>query len=263
MAEAISLFSNALYASLFLSIAIAIIGPLMLINRSSYLAASIAHGSYGGVGIAIYLGISILFGATVFALALAGLLAFMTHKQSKNLDVSIGVLWALGMSIGIIFIDLTPGYHSNLLAYLFGNILLVPRSDLYYMVVVDTVLILFILRYYHHLLALAYDKEFALARGIRIGFLHTLLLILMALTIVMSIRSIGLILVIALFSIPPFVAERFSKNFVQTILFSGLLSFIIMVVGLFIAYYLDISATASIILVASVIFFLSLLKDTI
>lgn len=262
MAELFSLFSNAFYASLFLSVAIAIIGPLMLINRSSYLAASIAHGSYGGVGLAIYFGISVLFGATAFALVLAGLLALMTYKNSKNLDVAIGVLWAFGMSIGIIFIDLTPGYHSDLLAYLFGNILLVPTSDIYYMIAVDTVLILFILRYYHHLLAMAYDKEFALARGIKTTLLHTVLLLLMALTIVMSIRSIGLILVIALFSIPPFVAERFSKNFVQTILFSGVLSLIIMIAGLLIAYYFDISATASIIIVASIIFFLSLLKET-
>ncbi len=260
MSEMLSLFSHSFIAAALLSVAIAIIGPLMLINRSTYLAASIAHGSYGGVGIAIYLGISIILGATFFALALAALLAYLTLRNSKHLDVTIGVLWALGMSIGIIFIDLTPGYRSDLLAYLFGDILLVPKSDLAYMAGVDVLLLLFIWRYYHHLLAMAYDREFALARGVRVGFLHTLLLLLMALTIVMSIRSIGLILVIALFSVPPFVAERFARDFRQTILLSGVLAFVVMVAGLVAAYKLDISATAAIILVASLLFFLSLLK---
>ena len=260
MGEMLSLFSDSFVAAALLSIAIALIGPLMLINRTGYLAASIAHGSYGGVGIAIYLGISVLAGATAFALALALLLAFLSLRGAKHLEVLIGVLWALGMSIGIIFIDLTPGYHSDLMAYLFGNILLVPKSDLVYMLIVDGLLLLFVWRYYHHLLAMAYDREFAMARGVHVGFLHTLLLVLMALTIVMSIRSIGLILVIALFSVPPFIAERLAKDFRQTIILSGVLAFCVMVAGLVLAYKLDVSATAAIIIVASVLFFLSLAK---
>ncbi len=260
MGEMLTLFSDSFVAAALLSIAIALIGPLMLINRTGYLAASIAHGSYGGVGIAIYLGISVLAGATAFALALALLLAFLSQRGAKHLEVLIGVLWALGMSIGIIFIDLTPGYHSDLMAYLFGNILLVPKSDLVYMLIVDGLLLLFVWRYYHHLLAMAYDREFAMARGVRVGLLHTLLLVLMALTIVMSIRSIGLILVIALFSVPPFIAERLAKDFRQTIILSGILAFVVMVAGLVVAYTLDVSATAAIIIVASVLFFLSLIK---
>ena len=260
MLESITLFSNSLIASLLLSIAIAIIGPLMLVHRSNYLAASIAHGSYGGVGIAIYLGISLLLGTTLFALALALLLAFLSLKQRKHFDVLIGVLWALGMSIGIIFIDLAPGYNTDLLAYLFGDILLVPISDLWYMGAVDALALLFVARYYHHLLAMAYDKEFSLARGVDVNFLHTVLLLLMALTIVMSIRSIGLILVIALFSIPPFIAEKFARNFRQTMLLSGIIALLCMVVGLGVAYSFDISPTAAIIVVASMLFFLSLIK---
>ncbi len=262
MLEFIALFGPSIAATLLLSIAIAIAGSVMLINRYNYLAASIAHGSYGGVGLALYFGISVLFGATIFALALALLFAYLTYKTKRNIDVYIGILWAVGMSIGIIFSDLTPGYHTDLLAYLFGDILLISRSDLVFMAIVDLALLLYILRYYHHILAIAYDKEFALARGLAVRFLHTITLLLLALTVVMSIRSIGLILVIALFSIPPFIAQKFTTSFCSMMLLSGILALLFQLTGLLLAYKLDISATAAIILVAALFFGLSLFKDS-
>ena len=254
MLEAISLLSNALIAGALLSIAIAIVGSLMLVTRSNYLAASIAHGSYGGVGLALFFGISILAGATFFALMLALLLAFLTYKESKRLDILIGVLWAVGMSVGIIFADLTPGYHTDLLSFLFGDILMVPMSDLLYMFFVDVLAALFLFIFYHHILAVAYDKEFALTRGINVGLMHTLTLLLIALTVVMSIRSIGLILVIALFSIPPYIGEKLTKSFTKMMVVSGFVAFGIISTGLFLAYIFDISATAAIILFGALVF---------
>ncbi|NPA04332.1 MAG: metal ABC transporter permease [Epsilonproteobacteria bacterium] len=253
MIEALELFSNSLIASLLLSFAVALIGPLMLINRYNYLAASIAHGSYGGVGLAIYFGISILLGATLFALFLAFLLALITFKE-KYPEILISLVWAVGMSIGIIFIDLAPGYKSDLLAYLFGDILLVPNLDLWFMVGVDLLLLAFVALYKNHLLALAYDREFATLRGLDVKFLHTLTLIMIALTVVMSIRSIGLILVIALFSIPPYIAEKFSRSYVGSMVLSGIITLIVMIAGLFISYTFNISASASIILFTAVLF---------
>lgn len=254
MLEALSLLSNALIAGVLLSIAIALVGSLMLITRSNYLAASIAHGSYGGVGIALFLGISIVLGATLFALALALLLAYLTYKESKRLDILIGVLWAVGMSIGIIFADLTPGYHTDLLSYLFGDILMVPKSDLIYMIFVDMAAFLFISIFYHHILVVAYDREFALTRGIDVGLIHTLTLLLIALTVVMSIRSIGLILVIALFSIPPYIGEKLTNSFTKMMMVSGVIALCIITIGLFLAYIFDISATAAIILFGALVF---------
>jgi len=253
----LDILSNALIASLLLSISIAIVGPFMMIGRYNYLAASIAHGSYGGVGLALYFGTSILLGATSFAIALALLLAFITLKSQRT-EILISVIWAVGMSIGVIFSDLTPGYHPDLLGYLFGDILLIPSSDLWFMAGVDLVIFIFFAIFYHHLLAIAYDREFAKTRGLPVGFLHTAMLLLIALTVVASIRAIGLILVIALFSIPPFVAERFSRNFTQLMIFSGLLALLSMVAGLVLAYYLDIAASAAIVLVAAALFFISL-----
>ena len=256
MLETLAFFSNSLVASLLLSVAIAIIGSLMLINRYNYLAAAIAHGSYGGVGMALYLGISVLLGATLFALALAALLAFITLRETRH-DILISLLWATGMSIGIIFVDLTPGYHTDLLAYLFGDILMVPKEDIYFMAAVDTLLILFITLFYNHLLAIAYDREFAILRGLRVNLLHTLTLMMMALTIVMSIRSIGLILVIALFSLPPYIAEKFTKSFRSMIILSALIALGLFLIGLWISYLFDISASASIILCAAALFLIT------
>ena len=256
MAALIELLSNSLIASALLSVAIGVIGSIMLINRYNYLAASIAHGSYGGIGLALFFSIPLLLGATLFALFLALLLAYLTYKEPKRLDILISVIWAMGISIGIIFSDLTPGYHSDLLAYLFGDILLVPMSDIYYMLGVDIVIIIFTSRYFHYIIAIAYDKEFAITRNLPVKMIHTLILVLIALTIVMSIRSFGLILVIALFSIPPFIAEKLTKSVQTMMLVSAVIAFLLILSGLLIAYFLNISATAAIILLASSIFLL-------
>lgn len=252
------LLQNAFLASFLLSIAIGIIGSLMLINRSHFIAASIAHGSYGGIGIAIYFGFSILLSTTLFALFLALILAMITYKYKERSDTLIGVIWAVGMSIGIIFTDLTPGYNVDLMGFLFGDILMLSYEDLLFMFGVDLLLIVSIFLLYHHFLAISYDSDFAQIQGLRVKTIYTFLMILMALTVVMSIRSVGLILVIALFSIPPFVAEKFTRGLKQMMLVSMVLGFGFCMAGLFLSYQLDLSTTPSIIMVAAVFFFGSL-----
>lgn len=254
----LDLLQNAFFASLLLSISIGIIGSLMLINRSHFIAAAIAHGSYGGIGIAIYFGFSILLSTTLFALFLAVLLAFITYYYKDRSDTLIGVIWAVGMSIGIIFTDLTPGYHVDLMSFLFGDILMVPVRDLQFMAAVDILLIISIILLYHRFVAISYDRDFALIQGLCVKSIYVFLLVLMALTVVMSIRSVGLILVIALFSIPPFIAEKLTSNLKSMILLSMVLAFIFCIGGLFFSYQFDISATPAIILTAAVFFFISL-----
>ena len=250
------LLQNSLIASLLLSIAIGIIGTLMLVNRSHYIAASIAHGSFGGIGIAIYFGFSMLLSTTLFALALALLLSVITYNHKDRSDTLIGVIWAVGMSTGLILTDLTPGYHADLMSFLFGDILLVPNDDLMFMAFVDIGLIIMIGLLYHRFLAIFYDREFAELIGLRVKTIHTILLIMMALTVVMSIRSVGLILIIALFSIPPFIAEKFTSKLYQTMLLATVLALIFCLVGLFVSYQFDISATPSIIMIAALAFFM-------
>ncbi len=249
------LIQTPLLASILLSIAVGIIGSFMLINRSQFIAAAIAHGSYGGIGIAIYFGFSLLLSTTLFAVALALLLAYITYQDRYRSDTLIGVIWAVGMSLGIVFIDLTPGYHPNMMSFLFGDILMVPMEDIYFMVGVDALLMISLILLYPRFLAISYDINFALLNGLNVKAIYAYLLLLTALTIVMSIRSVGLILVIALFSIPPFIAEKYTSNFKIMMFVSAILGFLFSCIGLYLSYIFDISATAAIILVAATAFF--------
>lgn len=258
MSEFFSLFEYSIYASFLLAITIAIAGSIMLVTRSSYIAASIAHGSYGGIGLAIWLGTPLLLTTLGFAATLALLLAYITLQNPARKDLIIGTIWAVGMSLGILFIDLTPGYNTDLMAYLFGNILLIAKEDVWFLAITDIVLVATTAMLYNQLLAVAYDPDFAKVRGIKVGFIHTLTILLLALAVIASIRAVGLILVIALFSIPPFIAERLAKNMVQMILFSAILALGFLFVGLATSYYLNVSATATTILAAALGFILSL-----
>ena len=249
------LLLNPIIASLLLSIAIGIIGTLMLVNKSHYIAASIAHGSYGGIGLSLFFGTALLPTTVAFALFLAVVLSFITKDQNHRNDILIGVIWAVGMSVGLIFSDLTPGYHPNMMSFLFGDILMIPKGDLWFMAGVDLLLLVTIPFFYHRFLAIFYDREFATLLGLRVGFVHTFLLILIALTVVMSVKAVGLILVIALFSIPPFIAEKFTKKLYMTMILSAVLAFAFSLIGLFVSYEFDISATPAIILVAGLGFF--------
>ncbi len=253
------LIQNPILSSIFLSIAIGIIGSFMLINRSSFIAAAIAHGSYGGIGIAVYFGFSLLFTTTLFALFLALILAYITYRNKHRSDTLIGVIWAVGMSIGIIFSDLTPGYQADMMSFLFGDILMVPMEDIYFMICVDLLLLLSVILFYNRFLTISYDMDFALLNGLNVKAIYAYLLVLMALTIVMSIRSVGLILVIALFSIPPFIAEKFTTDFKTMMIGSAFLALVFSLAGLWISFAFDISATASIILTAAFAFFMTIL----
>lgn len=260
MLDIITLIPNSFYASFLISIAVAIIGSLIVINKSSFIAGSIAHGSFGGIGLAIYFSLPILLMTSLFATFLALILSYITLKIPHRSDTIIGVVWAVGMSIGILFSELTPGYNAGLISYLFGSILTISNEDIYMMMSVDIALIIFISILYNQVLLISYDKDFANVRGLNVGFLHTLLLVLISLTVVMSVRAIGLILIIAMFTVPPFIAEKFTKTLKSMMVLAGILSAVFMISGIFISFYYDVSATATIILVATAFFFISLFK---
>lgn len=241
---------NALMAGILISIASGIIGSLVIVNRITFLAGGIAHSSYGGIGIAIYLGIPVLFGATVFAIITAIIIAALTLNDKKRIDSIIGIMWATGMAIGIVFIDLTPGYNVDLMSYLFGSIIAVPTSDIWYMFGLDIAVIGLVTFFYREFLAISYDTQFAQLRGINIKFFYTLLLILAALTVVAAIKVVGLILVIALLTIPTYLGEIFSNTLSRMMILSSIFATFFTLIGLSISYMYDISSGACIILVA-------------
>lgn len=248
---------NAFIASLLVSIICGIIGTLIVINRMVFIAGGIAHGSYGGIGLALYFGIAPMLGASIFSLFLGAIIAYITYKNSARLDSLIGVIWAFGMALGIIMTDLTPGYNVDLMSYLFGAILSVSMEDLYGMSFVLLIVLAFAISYYKQLLAMSFDAQFAKLRGINVTLLYFALVLMVALGIVIIIRAVGLILVIALLTIPPYIAEKFTNAMSHMMALASILSAVFCVLGLYVSYTFNLSSGACIILVATLSFFIS------
>ena len=254
---------NALIAGLLASFICGIIGTLVVVNRIVFLAGGVAHASYGGVGLAFYFGWSYLAGTLGFALAAAMIMAAVSLRSKHRADTIIGVIWALGMAIGIILLDLTPGYNVDLMSYLFGSILTVPGSDLWLMLATGIIITALVAFFYQDLLALSYDEEFARIMGVPVRALYFLQIGMLAVTVVLVIRVVGLILVIALLTIPPFIVEKYTKSLAHMMIGSSLLGAIFTVIGLYLSYEFDLTSGASIILVAGTGFFISLLVERI
>jgi len=251
---------NAIIAGILVSIASGIIGSLIVVNRMVFLAGGIAHTSYGGIGLAVYFGIPIFLGASLFAVFAALLIAFVTLKQRERTDTFIGLIWAVGMAIGILFVDMTPGYNVDLMSYLFGSILAVSSQDIWFMSSLVIVIIAVVTFFYRDILAVSYDSEYALLRGVHVKFFYTLILVLSALTVVIAIKIVGLILVIALLTIPIYIAEKLSNSLYSMMFLSAIISTFFTLLGLVISYNFDITSGASIILVSAIFLILFLIS---
>jgi zinc transport system permease protein len=254
MIEALSyeFIQNALIAGILVSLISGVIGSLIVVNRMVFLAGGIAHAAYGGIGIAIFSGIPIFLGTSVFAVVAALFIAFVTLKQKENIDMFIGLIWAVGMAIGIILIDLTPGYNVDLMSYLFGSILAVEREDIYFMGILFTLIVFILLFFYRDILAVSYDSEYAALSGINVRFFYTLILILCALTVVIAIKIVGLILVIALLTIPIYIAQNIASSLFTMMIFSGLIASFFTITGLWFSYTFNLTSGACIILVSAI-----------
>ena len=249
---------NALLAGLLASVICGVMGTMVVVNRIVFLSGGIAHAAFGGIGLAFFFGWHYLVGTISFSIVAALIMAVITLKAKHRADTIIGVIWAIGMAIGIILLDLTPGYNVDLMSYLFGSILTVPDSDIWMMVAVGAVILAVVIYFYNDYLALSYDEEFAQIRGVRVKTLYILMTVMLALGIVMVIQVVGLILVIALLTIPPYIAEKFSKSLFQMMVLSSMLSAIFTVGGLWFSYEFNLTSGASIILVAGIGFLISL-----
>jgi zinc transport system permease protein len=243
---------NALIAGILVSLISGIIGSLIVSNRMVFLVGGIAHAAYGGIGLAIFYSLPMFFGTSLFAIAAALLMAFITINQKDKIDVFIGLIWAVGMAIGIILVDLSPGYNVDLMSYLFGSILAVNSEDLVYMGVLLTIILAVLLFWYHDILAVSYDSDYASIVRINIKFFYTLILVLSALSVVVAIKVVGLILVIALLTIPIYIAQNLTSSLSTMMLTSGLVATFFTLVGLWFSYHFDLTSGACIILVSAV-----------
>ena len=249
---------NALIAGVLAGITCGVIGTFVVVNRIAFLSGGIAHAAYGGIGLAAYLGLPYMVGTVGFAVLSAIVMAVVTLRVRERSDTIVGVIWAAGMALGIILLDLTPGYNVDLMSYLFGSILTVPGGDLWVMLGLDAAIILCVAFFFNGFVALSYDSEYARVRGAPVTALYLLLLCMIAVSVVMVIRVVGLILVIALLTIAPYIAEKYTRSLVSMMIMSSIFNIVFVVAGLFISYACNLTSGAAIILVAAVCFFVSL-----
>jgi len=256
----------ALIAGVLASIACGIIGTYVVTKRITFLSGGISHTVLGGVGIACYLNkiygtnIPPLYGAMVVGLIAAIAIGLINLYSEHESDTVIGALWSLGMAVGVIFISMTPGYNTDLMSYLFGNILMVTKSDLYLMITLDLVIIFLGILFYNKFTAICFDEEFSRVKGIKVTFYYLLLLCLTALTIVALIQVVGLILVIALLIMPAAIAKQYVNKMWKMMLVAVILGILFTFSGLLISYEPDLPSGAMIILVTSFFFIVSIIQ---
>ncbi len=242
---------NAIIAGLLSAIACGVIGSFVVVKRMVSISGGIAHASFGGIGLGYLMGFNPVAGALAFSLGSALIMGTVSRKTRLSADTSIGVLWATGMALGVIFIGLAPGYAPDLFSYLFGNILTVPRSDIILMSIIDGVILLIVFMFWKEFSAISFDEEFAHIIGVPTFSLYLLLLCLIALTIVVLIRAVGIVLVIALVTIPAAIAYQFTKSLKKMMIMAVILGAVFTIAGLWLSYVLDIASGATIIIVSA------------
>jgi zinc transport system permease protein len=249
-----SLFSKALLVGVLSGVACGVIGTFIIIKKISFISGSIAHASFGGIGLAYFLGFHPVLGAMVFSVLSALGIGFINKKNKAQEDASIGAIWAIGMAVGLIFIYFTPGYAADLFTYLFGNILLSTNQDLLYIFLLDIFIVVSVFYLFEWLVAMIFDEEFATVTNIPVFSLYLFFLVLVALSVVVLIKSVGVILVIALLTLPASTAQLLSKNFKHIIGWAVLLAIMENLLGIAISYYLNVPTGPLIILLAATVY---------
>lgn len=247
-------FQKAFLAAVFASISCGIIGSYIVSRRIVFISGGITHASFGGIGLAFLVGFNPLIGAVLFAVGAALGIQFFTKVAEIREDSSIAIWWSLGMALGIIFVFLTPGYTPNLMSYLFGNILTVTSSELWWMFLLNLAIIAFFVFFFRNILYIAFDEEFARTAGLPVQVYNYLTITLIALTVVLNIRVVGIILILSLLTIPQASANLFTNDFKKLLILSSVFAFIGTVSGLFISYFLDIPSGAAIIFTLVIMF---------
>ena len=246
-------------AGLLASVACGVMGTYVVVKRITFLAGGIAHSVLGGMGAAVYFGFDPLFGALIAAVVAALLIGWIRILWDTQEDTLIGALWAVGMATGIIFISRSPGYQQDLMSYLFGNILLVSEQSLWLMLLLDAIILIIVAAWNRQFLAVVFDPEHARLSGVPVTFFYLLLLVLVAITVVLLIQVVGLILVLALLSLPAAIAGLYVRSLTQIMLLATALGCLITFTGLAVSYEANLPAGATIIMVAGALYGVSAL----
>ncbi len=250
---------NAILAGAIVGILTALIGTFIILRKLSFIGAGISHSSFGGIALGILLGVNPFLTALIFCILTGFLIAFTSRNFNITEDSSVGIYFPAMMSLGIILLSFVKGYTPNLLSYLFGDILLVNKSDLLLSFISLFIVIGFIAIFYRELIYITFDYEFSEIMGINVKLFDYIFISLISLVIVVSIKIVGIILVSALIVIPPISALKFSKNYISFLILSASIGVFSTIGGIILSFYLDIPPGAVIVLFSTLILFLILI----
>jgi zinc transport system permease protein len=250
-------FRNAMLAALLSSIVCGVIGSYIVSRRLVFISGGITHSSFGGIGLAYFMGFNPILGALIFSLLSAFGIEYLSKRSDLREDSAIGMIWTVGMAIGIIFIAITPGYSPNLMSYLFGSILTVASYDLLAMSILAIFVILIFVFFYRTILYVSFDDEYARTRKLPVDLVNYLMLGLISLTIVLNIRIVGVILLISFLTIPQVTANILTREFKGMIVLSVLFALLGSVIGLLVSYRFNIPSGPAIICIFVLIFLLT------
>ncbi|MBW2194669.1 MAG: metal ABC transporter permease [Deltaproteobacteria bacterium] len=248
---------NAVVAGLLASVACGVMGTYVVVRRIVFISGGISHAVLGGMGIAYYYSYNPLHGAVIASLIAALVIGFVSLRYHQYEDTIIGAIWSIGMAIGILFIYKTPGYNVDLMSYLFGNILMVGTQRLQILGFLDIIIVVSVILLYKRFLAVCFDEEYSQLQGIGVLGTYLLLLCLIALTVVILIQVVGLILVIALLTLPAATSRHYTSSLGQMMILASILGAVFTTSGLIVSYGLDLPAGATIIVIAGIVYLLA------
>ena len=251
-----SFLGNALWAAILSGIACGIVGTYVVSRRMVFLSGGITHASFGGIGIAYHFGLNPIGGAMIFAVLSALGIEWAGAKGRIREDSAIGIVWSLGLAIGTLVIFATPGYAPNLMSFLFGDILTVSRLGLVAMAVVALVLVAVMLLWRRPIIYASFDREYARSQGVKADAILAFMTVMTAVTIVLSIRVVGIVLLISLLTVPPTIVGVLTKSYTQIALWSSVLAAVGNVVGIWVAYKMDFPVGATTIILLTLTLFI-------
>ncbi|MBN2898553.1 MAG: metal ABC transporter permease [Clostridia bacterium] len=242
---------NAFWASILASVACGIIGVIIVEKKLVMMSGGISHTSFGGIGLGYLLGIKPIIGGLIFSVLAAFGVIKIKRSTKTSEDTLLGMMWAAGMALGIVFISIRSGYPPDMTSYLFGDILTVSRTDLWFMLALNIILIGIVFLFFEYWKAYLFDEELLRVLDYNIERFELVLYLLVAISIVVLIKAVGIILVIAMLTIPASIAKMFVGELKKLIFFSCILGLIHFMIGLMLSYYVNISSGATIILVST------------
>ena len=247
---------NALYAALLASIVTGIIGTVAIEKKLISMSGGIAHASFGGIGLGYLMGFEPIWGGLLFAVASSGMISKLPKNARLKADTMVGILWSFGMALGILFISLAPGYMPDMTSYLFGDILSVSSGFILYILIFTVIVVALFVMLYHPLILYLFDEDYARARGINVRLMEWVVYLMIPIGIIVLVKVVGIILTIALMTIPVSIAKLYFNSVGKVVGFSMLFSFLFCIAGLMLAYYLNIPSGVCIVIVSTVVYLL-------